>query len=91
MRCGPTNFRVYQVVEVLDRLARERGKPRSLRCDNGRTSAGRMLDQRIYLTGVEIDFSRPGKLMDNAYVEAFNARLRAECLNVSWFLSMADA
>jgi putative transposase len=50
-----------------------------------------MLDQWAYLKGVELDFSRPGKPTDNAYIEAFNARLRAECLNASWFLSMADA
>jgi putative transposase len=50
-----------------------------------------MLDQWAYLNSVEIDFSRPGKPTDNAYIEAFNARLRAECLNASWFLSMADA
>ena len=50
-----------------------------------------MLDQWAYLNGVEIDFSRPGKPTDNAYIEAFNARLPAECLNASWFLSMADA
>ncbi len=37
------------------------------------------------------DFSRPGKPTDNAYIEAFNARLRAECLNTSWFLPMNDA
>jgi putative transposase len=86
-----TNFRAYQVVEVLDHLVRERGKPKSLRCDNGPEFASRMLDQWAYLNGVEIDFSRPGKPTDNAYIEAFNARLRAECLNASWFLSMADA
>ena len=86
-----TNFRAYQVTEVLDRLVRGRGKPKSLRCDNGPEFAGRMLDQWAYLNGVEIDFSRPGKPTDNAYIEAFNARLRAECLNASWFLSMADA
>jgi putative transposase len=40
---------------------------------------------------VEIDFSRPGKPTDNAHIEAFNARLRAECVNASWFLSIADA
>jgi putative transposase len=28
---------------------------------------------------------------DNAFIEAFNARIRAECLNASWFLSLADA
>lgn len=85
------NFRAYQVTEVLDRLARERGRPKSLRVDNGPEFAGRMLDQWAYLNGVEIDFSRPGKPTDNAYIEAFNGRLRAECLHASWFLSMADA
>ena len=50
-----------------------------------------MLDQWAYLNRVELDFSRPGKPADNAYIEAFNARFRAECLNASWFLSMADA
>ena len=85
------NFRAFRVVEVLDRLARERGKPKTIRCDNGPEFAGRMLDQWAYLNGVEIDFSRPGKPTDNAFIEAFNARFRAECLNASWFLSMADA
>ena len=49
------------------------------------------LDQWAYLNGVEIDFSRPGRPTDNGLIEAFNGRLRAECLNASWFLSMADA
>ena len=85
------NFRAFQVVEVLDELVRVRGRPKSLRVDNGPEFAGRMLDQWAYLKGVELDFSRPGKPTDNAYIEAFNARLRAECPNASWFLSMADA
>jgi putative transposase len=38
-------FRAFQVVEVLDELARRRGKPRSLRVDNGPEFAGRMLDK----------------------------------------------
>jgi putative transposase len=85
------SFRAYQVVEALDGLIRARGRPKSLRVDNGLEFAGRALDQWTYLNGVELDFSRPGKPTDNAYIEAFNGRLRAECLNTSWFLSMADA
>jgi putative transposase len=54
-------------------------------------SAGRLLDQWAYLNGVELDFSRPGTPTDNAFIEAFNARVRAECLNASWSLSLADA
>ena len=86
-----TNFRAYQVVEELDRIARLRGKPRSIRVDNGPEFAGRLLDQWAYLNKVELDFSRPGKPTDNAFIEAFNSRLRQECLNASWFLSMPDA
>jgi transposase InsO family protein len=85
------SIRAFQVVDVLDQLVRSRGKPQSLRVDNGPEFAGRMLDQWAYLNGVEIDFSRPGKPTDNAFIEALNARVRAECLNASWFLSMADA
>ncbi len=89
--CARTNFRAYQVTEELDRLVALRGKPTSIRVDNGPEFAGRMLDQWAYLNKVELDFSRPGKPTDNAFIEAFNARLRSECLNASWFLSIADA
>ena len=43
---------------------------------------------RAYLNGVELDFCRPGKLTDNAFIEAFNGRFRQECLNENWFLSL---
>ena len=85
------SFRAARVVEVLDQLVRVRGKPESLRVDNGPEFAGRLLDHWAHLNKVKIDFSRPGKPTDNALIEAFNARLRAECLNASWFLSLADA
>jgi putative transposase len=40
---------------------------------------------------VVLDFSRPGKPTDNAFIEAFNGRFRAECLNTHWFMSLEDA
>ena len=43
------------------------------------------------MNGVELDFSRPGKPTDNAFIESFNGRLRQECLNENWFLSLEDA
>jgi putative transposase len=51
----------------------------------------RALDQWAYLNQVTLDFSRPGKPTDNALVESFNGRLRDECLNTNWFLSLDDA
>jgi putative transposase len=40
---------------------------------------------------VTLDFSRPGKPTDNAFIEAFNGKLRQECLSAHWFLTLADA
>ena len=44
-----------------------------------------------YENGVTLDFSRPGKPTDKAFVESFNGHVRDECLNAHWFLSMTDA
>ena len=80
-----------EVIEVLDRLGRLRRKPRTISVENGPEFASRALDAWAYRKGVTLDFSRPGKPTDNAVVEAFNARVRAECLNVHWFESLDEA
>ncbi|MBJ6127848.1 transposase [Microvirga sp. BT325] len=49
------------------------------------------LDLWAYQHGVVLDFSRPGKPTDNSFVEAFNGKVRAECIDQNWFLSLADA
>jgi putative transposase len=85
------SFRAFHVVEALDRIARERGVPQTIRCDNGPEFAGRVLDQWAFFNHVELDFSRPATPTDNAFIEAFNASLRRELLNASWFTSLADA
>jgi len=65
--------------------------PASIRVDQGTEFVSRDLDLWAYQRGVTLDFSRPGKPTDNAFIEAFNGRFRAECLNAHWFLSLADA
>ena len=40
---------------------------------------------------MKLEFSRPGKPTDNAFIQSFNGRLRQECLNQNWFLPVADA
>jgi putative transposase len=85
------SFRAAHVVEVLNELVKWRGAPKTIRCDNGPEFVSRVLDQWAYWNKVELDFSRPGKPTDNAFIESFNGRLRAECLNITWFLSLVDA
>ena len=80
-----------RVAEVLDRICASRGRPQRIRVDNGTEFTSKRLDQWAYLTGVQLDFSRRGRPTDNGLIEAFNGRLRAECLNENWFLSMDDA
>jgi putative transposase len=46
---------------------------------------------RPYNNCVQIDLSRPGKPTDNAHVESFNGTLRAECLDVHWFVTLTEA
>jgi putative transposase len=79
------------VVDSLNRICGERGLPRTIKTDNGSEFISKVMDKWAYERGVELDFSRPGKPTDNARVESFNGRLRQECLNANWFLSLDDA
>lgn len=79
------------VAEVLNRLVQQRGAPKYLFADNGAEFTGHLVDLWAYHHGVRIDFSRPGKPTDNAFIETFNGSLRDECLNVLWFETINDA
>ena len=80
-----------RVVRVLELLAATRGLPRVIVCDNGPEFAGQALDQWAHGRAVALQFIQPGKPIQNAFAESFNGRLRDECLNESWFVSLADA
>ena len=86
-----TSLPGLRVVAVLDRLADLRGLPESITVDNGPEFAGQVLDAWAYVHGVHLAFIRPGKPVDNAYIESFNGRLRDECLNEHWFVNLAHA
>lgn len=79
------------VVTTLEAVCRETGYPKSIRVDQGPEFISKDLDLWAYARGVELDFSRPGKPTDNAFIESLNGKFRAECLSAHWFLSLADA
>lgn len=65
--------------------------PPSIKVNNGPEFISKELDLWAYGKKVKLDFSRPGKPTDNAFIESFNAKVRMECLNEHWFLSLEDA
>jgi putative transposase len=79
------------VAEALDRAIARHGKPRSITVDHGTEFTSRALDDWAYRRGVLLDFIRPGKPVENGFVESFNGKLRDECLNANQFLSIEDA
>ena len=85
------NFRGPDVVEILEEVGRQVGFPKAIRVDQGTEFVSRDLDLWAYQRGVTLDFSRPGKPTDNAFIESFNGKFRAECLNAHWFMSLDDA
>ena len=40
---------------------------------------------------MKLEFNRPGKSTDNAYIESYNGKFRAECLDQHWFASLQEA
>lgn len=85
------NYRGEDVVRMLDKTCAVVGYPKSIRVDQGSEFVSRDLDLWAYKNNIVLDFSRPGKPTDNAFIEALNGRFRAECLNAHWFLTLADA
>jgi putative transposase len=85
------SIRGEDVVEVMETLCAQRGAPVCISVDNGPEFISKVLDKWAYEHKVSLNFSRPGKPTDNAYIESFNGRFREECLNANWFLSLEDA
>ena len=79
------------VVRVLSSVKHGRGTPQFLFCDNGSEFTGQAMDFWAHQNQVRIDFSRPGKPTDNAFIESFNGTLRDECLSAHWFTTLAEA
>ena len=86
-----TRYTGADVVNTLERITQDYGVPKSIRVDQGPEFISKDLDLWAYMNGVILDFSRPGKPTDNAFAEAFNGKVRAECIDQNWFLSIEDA
>lgn len=76
---------------MLERLAETRGLTKTIVVDNSPAFQSRALDAWAHARAVSLQFIRPGKPVDNCLTGAFNSRLRYECLNQHFFLTLSDA
>jgi putative transposase len=79
-----------KVALALSQVIAEREAPESITVDNGTEFASKAMDAWAYQYRVQLDFIRPGRPVENGYIESFNGRLRDECLNVHVFFALAD-
>lgn len=78
------------VAAALEALKTRGRKPATITVDNGSEFTSKELDTWCYLNDVKLDFIRPGKPVENCYIESFNGRLRDECLNMNLFFTLDD-
>jgi putative transposase len=78
------------VTQELEPVVGLRGVPHFISFDKGSEFASRVMDAWAYRHGIHLDFIRPGKPVENSYIESFNGRLRDECLNVHVFFTLED-
>ena len=79
------------VARELERLKASRGVPGKIICDNGSEFVSKAMDQWAFANNVELSFIQPGKPIQNAYIESFNGKLRASCLEENWFEDLQHA
>jgi len=86
------SMRSERVTNALNRFIQQRGSaPGALTLDNGTEFRAHHFDEWAYLRGIALDFIRPGKPVENAFIESFNGALRENCLNVHWFEDLQQA
>ncbi len=90
LRLADSSLTGHKVALALSQVVAEREAPVSITVDNGSEFVSKAMEAWAYQYRVDLDFIRPGRPVENGYIESFNGRLRDECLNVEVFFALAD-
>lgn len=86
-----TSLSGLRVARELDQITKKRGKPSMIVSDNGSEFTSNAILQWTDQVKAECHYIAPGKPIQNAFIESFNARLRDELLNETLFSSLSHA
>jgi putative transposase len=81
----------WRVIAALERAASVRGVPQMITSDNGPELTSHAVTEWAARNDVTVRYSRVHTPTDNPFIESFNARLRAECADLWWTVSIKDA
>ncbi len=84
------SIRNFQVIEVLQECFSEYGKPRIIRCDNGREFIAHQFQRFFAQQRISQEFIPPGKPFWNGTLERFNESLKYECLYLHSFDTLQE-
>jgi putative transposase len=85
-----TSISGARVARELERIILWRGRPQTIVSDNGTELTSMAVLTWSQTAKIAWHYIAPGKPTQNAFIEAFNARLRDECLNETVFTSLAQ-
>jgi putative transposase len=85
-----TSLPAKRVVRVLERVMWEKGKPESIRVDNGPEFISSTLESFCKENEIQLQFIKPGKPMQNGYVERFNRTFREDILDAYLFTCIKE-
>ena len=84
------NLPAPRIVRTPDRIAAERGYPRKLRLDNGPEMVSVTLADWAEQHHVLLEFIKPGRPMQNGFIERFNRSYREAVLDMFVFQSLSE-
>jgi putative transposase len=84
------NLPAQRIIRVLERVALWRGYPQKLRLDNGPEMISLALAEWAEAHGVSLEFIRPGKPMQNGFIERFNRSYREAVLDMYVFRTLEE-
>ena len=90
LRSKSTRLSAARVARVLDRIADERGLPKTIVMDNGTELTSLAMLAWSAKHRVQFHYIAPGKPTQNAFVESFNGKFRDECVNDNVFPSLGQ-
>jgi putative transposase len=79
-----------RVISILERAILEKGKPQSIRVDNGPEFISSAMHEWCIEQSICLQFIQPGKPMQNGYVERFNRSFREDVLDCNLFANLME-